>query len=241
VESAGNAPKARGWFRLLGSGGPVIRIASNGMASRLSGLGSGIGSRGEVPGGVRIAGQGLRRVVGPVLRASAAVVLLLIGGSVVYALGTLFFRADEPASRTAAVTAPREPTTTGSVSASRPAADASPAARANDSGPIRGVPEVLDTATLSIHGKVIRLFGIEWVRGAGEPADLASYLRGREVSCEPAKAGATTYRCEVDGQDLSKVVLFNGGGRATSEATPELQAAEAHAKSSRTGVWAKGS
>jgi endonuclease YncB( thermonuclease family) len=240
VEGASDTPKAQGWFRMLGNAGPVIRIASNGMASRLSGLATGIRGRRELPAGVGMAGEGLRRVAGPVLRASAALVLLLIGGSVVYGLGSLALRSDDPPARTAAVTAPREPTTTGSIAPARPAAEPANVARANDNGPVRGVPEVLDTATLSIHGKVVRLFGIEWVRGAGEPADLASYIRGREVTCEPAKPGATTYRCNVEGQDLSKVVLFNGGGRATSEASADLQAAEAHAKSSRAGLWAKG-
>jgi endonuclease YncB( thermonuclease family) len=103
-------------------------------------------------------------------------------------------------------------------------------------GSLRGVAEVLDTATLSVQGKVIRLFGVEWAKGAGDPDDLAAYLRGREVLCRPE--GATDkHRCEVQGQDLSKVVLFNGGGRATPEATPDLKAAEEHARSQQVGVW----
>jgi endonuclease YncB( thermonuclease family) len=101
------------------------------------------------------------------------------------------------------------------------------------------VPEVIDTATLSIGGRVVALFGVQWARGGGEPADLAGYLRGREVTCLPAEGSAKAYRCEVEGQDLSKVVLFNGGGRATTEATPDLLAAEAHARSAKTGLWAK--
>jgi endonuclease YncB( thermonuclease family) len=103
------------------------------------------------------------------------------------------------------------------------------------------VPEVIDTATLSVGGKVVPLFGVQWSRGAGEPSDLAGYLRNREVTCRPAEGSAKAYRCEVDGQDLSKVVLFNGGGRATSEASPDLLAAEAHARSAKTGLWAKAS
>ena len=106
-------------------------------------------------------------------------------------------------------------------------------------GGLRGVPEVIDTATLSIGGKVAPLFGVQWARGAGEPADLAGYLRGREVTCVPAEGSAKAFRCEVEGQDLSKVVLFNGGGKATSDATPDLLAAEAHARSAKAGLWAK--
>ena len=37
-------------------------------------------------------------------------------------------------------------------------------------------------------------------------------------------------RCRIYATDLSEVVLFNGGGRATPGATPELQAAEAGAR-----------
>lgn len=104
---------------------------------------------------------------------------------------------------------------------------------------LTGVPEIIDTATLQLQGKIVRLMGVEWTRGAGEPDDLARYLRGRSVSCEPVKPSSEQHRCNVDGQDLSKVVLYNGGGRATSDATPELLAAEAHARSTRTGLWGR--
>ncbi len=106
-------------------------------------------------------------------------------------------------------------------------------------GALTGVPEIIDTATLQLQGKIVRLVGVEWTRGAGEPDDLARYLRGRSVSCEPVKPSSEQHRCNVDGQDLSKVVLYNGGGRATSDATPELLAAEAHARSTRTGLWGR--
>jgi endonuclease YncB( thermonuclease family) len=123
-----------------------------------------------------------------------------------------------------------EPNTTGAVQGQDPV----PAGAA--AGTLRGVAEVLDTATLSVQGKVVRLFGVEWAKGAGDPDDLAAYLRGREVICRPE--GATDkHRCEVQGQDLSKVVLFNGGGRATPEATPDLKSAEEHARSQQVGVW----
>jgi hypothetical protein len=44
---------------------------------------------------------------------------------------------------------------------------------------------------------------------------------------------------QVEGRDLSEVVLFNGGGRATPDATPELKAAEAKARAAGHGVWQK--
>jgi endonuclease YncB( thermonuclease family) len=52
-------------------------------------------------------------------------------------------------------------------------------------------------------------------------------------------AGSEARLCAVDGRDLSEVVLFNGGGRASPEATPDLVAAEDHARAERLGVWAR--
>jgi endonuclease YncB( thermonuclease family) len=101
---------------------------------------------------------------------------------------------------------------------------------------LRGVPEVIDTATLSLQGEVIRLFGVEWAPGGGKPEDLARYLQGRETVCDPMGANEV-YRCQVGGQDLSRVVLFNGGGKPTSEATPDLKAAADKAREGRLGVW----
>ncbi|HEV2557549.1 MAG TPA: hypothetical protein VGU45_02885 [Microvirga sp.] len=132
------------------------------------------------------------------------------------------------ASRTARTAEALDPATTGSVAASQ--------AQTAANGRLTGLPEVLDTSTLRVQDRIVRLFGVEWARGGGDPDDLVKYLRGREITCEPA-GGADSYRCQVEGQDLSRVVLFNGGGRATPEATPELRAAEDHARSNKMGVW----
>jgi endonuclease YncB( thermonuclease family) len=78
---------------------------------------------------------------------------------------------------------------------------------------------------------------VEWVRG-GQPEELTRYLAGRPVTCQPV-AGSAAYLCAVEGRDLSEVVLFNGGGRASSEATPDLVAAEDRARTERLGVWAR--
>ena len=116
-----------------------------------------------------------------------------------------------------------EPSTTGSTASS---------------ASLRGVPDVIDTATLSLKGEVVRLFGVEWAPGGGKPEDLTSYLNGREVACEPAGSN-DVYRCQVGNQDLSRVVLFNGGGRPTNDATPELKAAADKAREAKIGVWSK--
>ncbi|MGU3339785.1 thermonuclease family protein [Methylobacterium mesophilicum] len=100
---------------------------------------------------------------------------------------------------------------------------------------ITGTAQVIDTATLKVAGKVVRLFGVEWVRG-GQADELTRYIGGRTVTCQPAP-GSETMNCLVNGRDLSEVVLFNGGGRASPEASPELVAAEDHARTERLGVW----
>jgi hypothetical protein len=56
------------------------------------------------------------------------------------------------------------------------------------------------------------------------------------VVCEPTGSGSD-YRCRVDDQDLSRVVLFNGGGQATANATAELRALDQQARSTRAGIW----
>src|SRR5262249_12586136 len=115
-------------------------------------------------------------------------------------------------------------------------ATAAPDAKPGPSGTIiRGVPVVQSTGMLEIEGRVVRLFGVEGTRGRAV-RDFKRYLGNREVAGEPA-AGSSDYQCRVDDQDLSRVVLFNGGGRATANATPELRALEQQARSTRVGIW----
>ncbi|PXW65775.1 hypothetical protein [Methylobacterium sp. B4] len=146
-----------------------------------------------------------------------------------------------------AQTAPAEaPPVSGQRGSDEPAPDAPPSEtpearppepepRRSNPNALTGIPEVIDTATLRVGGKVVRLFGVEWVRG-GQADELSKYLRGRQVSCQPAP-GSSAHICTVEGRDLSEVVLFNGGGRASAEATPDLAAAEDHARTERLGVW----
>jgi penicillin-binding protein 1A len=103
---------------------------------------------------------------------------------------------------------------------------------------IRGVPVVQNSATLEIQGRVVRLYGVEGTRGRAA-RELRRYLGRREVVCEPV-GGGSEHRCRVDDQDLSRVVLYNGGGRATASATPELRALDQQARSARVGIWSRG-
>jgi endonuclease YncB( thermonuclease family) len=148
----------------------------------------------------------------------------LLGLVLVFAL----WPSSEPpeATRTAAASTPArpgEPDATGSVAP--PPGDRT----------LRGVPEVVDTVTLRLEGRIVRLFGVEWARG-GQPDELKSYLGSREVECEPVQ-GKNTHRCYVEKNDLSRVVLYNGGGRTTADATPELLQAEERARDGKLGVW----
>ncbi len=180
----------------------------------------------------------------PARRPRPAVVALGLAGLALVALVAVFAgrggTGEEPVP---AETRPQAQAQPPATTAPPSAPDMSPAspeeappkpARANEiSGPV----EVIDTATLRVGGKLVRLFGVEWVRG-GQADELTRYLSGRSVTCQPV-AGSEARLCSVDGRDLSEVVLFNGGGPRLPEATPDLVAAEDRARAERLGVWAR--
>jgi penicillin-binding protein 1A len=108
-------------------------------------------------------------------------------------------------------------------------------AAARPADPITGTAKVIDTATLQIGPQTMHLFGVDPLGGTAA-SDFARYLGDRTVDCSPApKPGE--YRCSVAGHDLASAVLFNGGGHANGDATPELRAAEAAARTSAVGIW----
>jgi len=113
--------------------------------------------------------------------------------------------------------------------------EAGDAKRALSASVLRGVPVVQNTGMLEIQGRIVRLFGVEGIRGRAV-REFRRYLANREVVCEPA-GGGNDYRCRLDDQDLSRVVLFNGGGRASANASAELRALEQQARSGRVGIW----
>jgi penicillin-binding protein 1A len=117
------------------------------------------------------------------------------------------------------------------------AAMAQPASAQASAAAVRGMPVVQSTGVIELLGNQIRLYGVEGVRG--RPAhELRRYLGRREVVCEPI-AGGNEHRCRVDDQDLSRVVLFNGGGRAGAGATADLRSLEEQARAARVGIWAR--
>ncbi len=100
---------------------------------------------------------------------------------------------------------------------------------------VRGVPDVLDTGTLLIAGARLRLEGV--VSEGGTPArQLARFLRRREIVCAQAPA-ADVQRCQIDGENLSEIIIAAGGARATPDAPANLLAAEDQARSGRVGIW----
>jgi 1A family penicillin-binding protein len=100
---------------------------------------------------------------------------------------------------------------------------------------VRGAVRVLDTGTLAIDGKVIRLFGVDGLRGRAARA-LARLLDDEDVECEAA--GTTgVHRCRLGDLDLSEQILLSGAGRASEDASPDLVATEQKARDSRAGLW----
>ena len=202
------------------------------------------GLRDQLGFGDRIVDEGSRRHRRWLTGASAAALVAVIAAGLVLA-----GREPEP---TRPATAPQAPSPTAAPSAgsSTPPQQAAPDTvtpppeTGGDPEPdapppapnsVTGQVQVIDTATLKIGGKVVHLFGVEWVRG-GQGDELSRYIGNRPVTCQPTP-GSASMNCAVDGRDLSEVVLFNGGGRASPEASPELVAAEDHARSERLGVW----
>ncbi|MCJ2076224.1 PBP1A family penicillin-binding protein [Methylobacterium sp. E-016] len=119
----------------------------------------------------------------------------------------------------------------------QPAEAPPPAAAAPAAGPeSRGVPEVIDTGTLSFRGRTVRLAGVDG-QGGHLARQLARYLRRREVVCAPDAGGTQGTRCRIDGDDLAALILSAGGARASEDAPPDLLAAEEQARSERTGMW----
>ncbi|CAX22333.1 Penicillin-binding protein 1A [Methylorubrum extorquens DM4] len=100
-------------------------------------------------------------------------------------------------------------------------------------GEVRGVPEVVDTGTLTIRGRKVRLLGVVGEGGA-LARQLARYLRRREIICSGDPASA---RCRLDGDDLASLIVTAGGARAAEDAPSDLIEAEDQARAERAGLW----
>jgi membrane peptidoglycan carboxypeptidase len=101
---------------------------------------------------------------------------------------------------------------------------------------LRGVPRLVDTATLVLNGATVHLSGVEGK--AGEAVrELGRYIRGREIACEPVGRGAAQYRCKLGDYDLAEAVVLNGAGGAAENAPERLRNAEEKARNAGRGIW----
>ena len=101
---------------------------------------------------------------------------------------------------------------------------------------LRGVPRLVDTATLSLNGTTVHLSGVEG-EGGEAVKDLDRYIRGRPVACQPVDRTGGQYRCKLGEYDLGEAVLLNGAGRAAADAPERLREAEDEARSAGRGIW----
>jgi 1A family penicillin-binding protein len=116
------------------------------------------------------------------------------------------------------------------------AASTVPAPSANVASPVEGVPVVVDTATLLFKDQLVHLSGVAGENGQFA-RDMARYIGARPVTCRPDGASDSRYSCRIGDYDLAEVVLFNGGGRATPDASIELKGAEEKARLDGRGLW----
>jgi endonuclease YncB( thermonuclease family) len=104
------------------------------------------------------------------------------------------------------------------------------------SGTIAGIPLIVDTGTLMFQGHLVRLAGVEGETGQSAE-EMARFIAGRPVTCQPAAPADDAYRCRVGGIDLARAVLYNGGGRAAPDAPEDLKIAEEQAREAGRGLW----
>ncbi|HJU17416.1 MAG TPA: PBP1A family penicillin-binding protein, partial [Stellaceae bacterium] len=116
------------------------------------------------------------------------------------------------------------------------AADSSAVPPSASPGAIVGIPLIVDTGTLMFRGHLVHLAGVEGETGEATE-EMARFIAGRPVTCQPAGPAADSYRCRVGGYDLARAVLYNGGGRAAPGAPDDLKTAEEQAREAGRGMW----
>jgi hypothetical protein len=101
---------------------------------------------------------------------------------------------------------------------------------------ISGPATVVDTATLTVNGQKVPLFGIE-----GETGVLADQLQdlitatGPNVTCQPHEL---TYVCTLpNGTDVARAALYNGAARPGQDASDDYRQVSDAAKSAHKGIW----
>lgn len=121
---------------------------------------------------------------------------------------------------------------------------------------IAGIASVIDGDTLDIHGKRIRLHGIDapesaqicnrqgrsWRCGQASAAALDDYLARRPVSCTAMgedRYERTIGRCTVGGVDIEAWMVENGWAMDYAKYSyGEYSGNEQRAKAEQRGIWA---
>jgi membrane carboxypeptidase/penicillin-binding protein len=137
----------------------------------------------------------------------------------------------QPPGSTAAPDRQSPPDSDSSAAAPPESADASEPADM-----ITGIPLIVDTGTLMFQRHLVHLAGVEGETGQ-LAEEMARFIAGRAVVCQPTAPAADAYRCRVDGVDLARAVLYNGGGRAAPDAPQDLKIAEEEAREAGRGLW----
>lgn len=120
---------------------------------------------------------------------------------------------------------------------------------------IRGIASVIDGDTLEIHGKRIRLFGIDAPESrqlcsqdgakykCGQKAALAldEFIDGRSLACEHKdtdRYGRIVAVCHVGETDLNGWLVENGWALAYVQYSKNYVAQEQEAQAEKRGIWA---
>jgi hypothetical protein len=101
---------------------------------------------------------------------------------------------------------------------------------------VAGGASVIDTATLSVDGQRVPLFGV--TGEAGNPADQLQDMlnaNGAHVTCQ---LQVESYRCLLpNGLDIARVALYNGAARPGPDASEDYRQQAAAAQAQHKGVW----
>jgi endonuclease YncB( thermonuclease family) len=119
---------------------------------------------------------------------------------------------------------------------------------------IAGVATVTDGDTIEVHGREIRLHGIDafearqtcehdgkpWRCGAAAANALSDQIARRPVACEERgrdRHGRTLAVCTVDGEEMNAWLVREGWALAYREYSRDYVDEEAAAKAARRGAW----
>ncbi len=102
---------------------------------------------------------------------------------------------------------------------------------------VRGQATVVDTGTVIIQGKTIRLAHVDPVRHPGAEAGFKFYLdKAGPLACEGGPAG---FACTVVNKevDLAEILALSGIVKILPTAPAHLRKAEAEARRNKAGIW----